>query len=70
MSHVKLKKIRPVGVELCDADRRTDTAKLIVAFRNVGTAPKNSTFYPQFVCVFCMAMRTNIGYFPITALTD
>jgi hypothetical protein len=31
--------IRPVGVELFDADRRTDM-KLIVAFRNFANAPK------------------------------
>jgi hypothetical protein len=38
-------KIRPVGAELFHADiqtdRRTDMAKLIVAFRNFANAPKN-----------------------------
>jgi len=33
-------KIRPVGVELFQADRRTDMKKLIVAFRNFAKAPK------------------------------
>ena len=35
-------KIRPVGVELFYADGRTDMKKLIVAFRNLGNAPKNA----------------------------
>ena len=34
-------KIRPVGAELFDADRRTDMTKLTVAFRNFAKAPKN-----------------------------
>jgi len=38
-------KIRPVGIELFHADRRTDgrtdTTKLIIAFRNLANAPKN-----------------------------
>jgi hypothetical protein len=34
--------IRPVGVELFQADRRTDMTTLIVAFRNFANAPKNS----------------------------
>jgi len=33
-------KIRPVGVELSDADRRTNTMKVIDAFRNLVNAPK------------------------------
>ena len=33
--------IRPVGAELFLSDRRTDMAKLIVAFRNFATSPKN-----------------------------
>jgi len=40
-------KIGPMGVELFHADgrkdRRTDMTMLIVAFRNVGNAPKNGT---------------------------
>jgi hypothetical protein len=32
-------KIRPVGAELVHADGRTDTTKLIVAFRNFANAP-------------------------------
>jgi hypothetical protein len=40
-------KIRPVGAELFHVDGRTDTTKLIVAFRNVANAPKtvNSRLY-------------------------
>jgi hypothetical protein len=34
-------KIRPVGAELFDVDRRTDMTKLTVAFRNSANAPKN-----------------------------
>jgi hypothetical protein len=33
-------KIRPVGVELFCADRRTDMTKLTVAFRNLANAPE------------------------------
>jgi len=33
-------KIRPVGDELFDADRRTDMTELMVAFRNA-SAPEN-----------------------------
>jgi hypothetical protein len=36
-------KIRPVGAELFHADRRTDTTKLIVAFRNFANGPKKET---------------------------
>jgi len=32
--------IRPVGAELFHAERRTDTMKLIVIFRNFANAPK------------------------------
>ena len=39
-------KIRPVGVEMFHADRRTETdrhmTKLIVAFRNFANEPKNT----------------------------
>ena len=34
-------KIRPVGAELFDADRRTGMTKLIVAFRKFANAPNN-----------------------------
>ena len=33
-------KIRPLGAKLFHADRRTDTTKLIVAFRNFANAHK------------------------------
>jgi hypothetical protein len=33
-------KIHPVGAELFHADRRTDMANLMVAFRNFAKAPK------------------------------
>jgi hypothetical protein len=35
-------KIRPVGAELLHSVGRTDTTKLIVAFRNFANAPKNN----------------------------
>ena len=35
-------KIRPVGAELVNADRRSDTAKLIVPFLNFANARKNA----------------------------
>jgi len=34
-------KIRPMGTELFNADRRTDKTKLTVVFRNFANAPKN-----------------------------
>jgi hypothetical protein len=40
-----LRNIRPVGAELFHSDRRTDMAKLIVAFRNVANAPKNPLWH-------------------------
>jgi hypothetical protein len=40
--------IRPVGAELFHGDGRTDTTKLIVAFRNFANAPK--TVYNLNVC--------------------
>lgn len=39
-----------MGAELFNADRSTDTAKLILAFRNVANAPKNKT---TTVTIFC-----------------
>ena len=33
-------KVRPVGAEMFEADRRTDMTKLTVAFRNFMNAPK------------------------------
>jgi hypothetical protein len=33
-------KIRPVGAELFHANERTDTTKLVVAFRNFANVPK------------------------------
>jgi hypothetical protein len=40
-------KIRPVGVELFHADRRTDMTKVIVAFHSFANAPKNSVCTSQ-----------------------
>jgi hypothetical protein len=37
-------KIRPVGAELFHEDRRTDMAKLIVAFHTFADSPKNNFF--------------------------
>jgi len=39
-------KIRQVGAKLLQADRRTDMAKLTVAFRNFANAPKNLSSMP------------------------
>ena len=36
-------KIRQMGVRLFHADVRTDTTKLILAFRNFANAPKSSS---------------------------
>jgi len=47
-------KIRSVGGELFHADRRTDTMKLIVVFRNFRTRPKKKwclSVYVSFLCV-------------------
>ena len=38
-------KIRPVGVELFHAERRTDMKKLIVAFSNIANAPENGIHF-------------------------
>jgi hypothetical protein len=35
-------KILPVGAELLHSEGRTDTTKLMVAFRNFAKAPKNN----------------------------
>jgi hypothetical protein len=40
-----LMKIRPVGAELFRADRRTDTTKPIVAFRNFANATKKQVVW-------------------------
>ena len=44
-------KIRPVGPDVFHPDRGTDVTKLIVAFRNSATAPKNisSVLFRRFV---------------------
>ena len=46
-------KIRPDGAELFHADKRTDMAKLIVAFRYFAKAPKKDSvvtdaYYPPY----------------------
>jgi len=45
-------KIRPMGTELLHADGRTEMAKLIVAFRNFATAPKEKVIPPRSLFVF------------------
>ena len=40
-------KLRPVEAELLHADGRTDTTKLMVAFRNTANAPKTLYHKPQ-----------------------
>ena len=42
-------KIRPVGLELLHADRRTDMTDLTVAFRNFANAPKNGSIAVNWV---------------------
>jgi hypothetical protein len=54
-------KIRPVGDELSHADGQTDMTKLIVAYRNFTTAPKNETSY-------YLIFRTYIMYAQYTVL--
>jgi hypothetical protein len=46
-------KIRPVGAELSHADGRTDTMKLIVAFRNFADAPKKREKYMLCLLIKC-----------------
>jgi len=41
-----------------------DMAKLTVALRNFTKAPKNSTFCPHSVLLFCMDRRIKSDYFP------
>jgi len=40
-------KIRPMGAELFQADRRTDMTKLIVDCRNFANVPKNVCNYSR-----------------------
>jgi len=40
-SNMVFHEIHPLGAKLFHADRRTDTTKLIVAFRHFAKAPKN-----------------------------
>jgi len=40
-------------------DGRTDMTQLIVAFRNFAKKPKNCTFCPRCIYVFCIYLRTN-----------
>jgi len=39
-------------------DRRTDMTKLIIAFRNSANAAKNCAFFPQYIYVFFIYLRT------------
>jgi len=57
--------IRPVGTELFHADGRTDVTGRIISFRDFANGPKNSTFCPHTIYVFCVDLRTNSDYFPI-----
>jgi hypothetical protein len=54
--------IRPVGAELFHADGRTDTKTLTVTFRNFANVPKNFTWCPHCVYVFCTDLRTNSNF--------
>jgi hypothetical protein len=55
-------KIRAVGAELFHADGRTDTTKLLVAFRNFAKVPKNQfVLYWKTVAV-CSRIHTKHKY--------
>ena len=58
-------KIRPVGTELYHADRRTDMAKLIVAFRGFAKEPKDDLFVFIFLC-YC----EKVNYFRSSFVSD
>jgi hypothetical protein len=49
-------KIRPVGAELFHADRRTDMAEVIVAFRNFANAPKTGLWRRIFTALVAGTM--------------
>ena len=57
-------KIRPVGDELCHADRqtyrRTDIRTLIIAFRNFANAPKRSRYYSTLIRITFFGETYNI----------
>ena len=61
-------KIQPVGAVMFHADgrrqtdRQTDMTKPIVAFPTIENAPKNSTFCPDRICVFCIYLGTNSDF--------
>ena len=50
--------VHPVRAELFHADGRTDTTKLIVAFRYVANAPKTHTFCFVAVCTETIQYNT------------
>jgi hypothetical protein len=51
-------KIRPVGGELFNADRQTDTTKVTVAFRSFGKPPEMNEAKPLLpLCVFMVWPR-------------
>jgi len=55
-------KLRPVGAELFNADRRTDMMELIVAFRNSAYAPKSQSVnvvYGNKRCLFWDPHKTH-----------
>ena len=45
-----------------ETDRQTDMTKPIVAFPTIENAPKNSTFCPDRICVFCIYLGTNSDF--------
>jgi hypothetical protein len=61
-------KIRPVGAELFNADRRTGMAKLIVAFRNFANAPKNNYERWSWQYRWCATVRMRESSDPLSAL--
>ena len=57
-------KIRLVGAEMFLADRRTDgqtdTAKVIVAFRNLTNAPQKCTLQYALFCFFFLKLHYSV----------
>jgi hypothetical protein len=55
-------KIFPVESELYHADGRMDMTLIVASGK---FAPQTSTYSPHCICVFCINLKSNSGYFPI-----
>ena len=55
-------KTRPVGAEFFYANRKTDMTTLIVAFRNLANAPKNSFSkdHLPFIVIICITTHPQV----------